>query len=83
MREIESVSERIYEYDQLLESMARNRYLEAERLKQIKGVGTLIAFTYMPLSLFKTICSDESGDSVEALLKDRTHAIGADAQLTW
>ena len=29
------------------ESMARNRYPEAERLKQIKGVGTLIALTYM------------------------------------
>jgi len=37
MREIESVSERICEYGQLLESMARNRYPEAERLKQIKG----------------------------------------------
>jgi len=47
MREIESVSERICEYDQMLESMARNRYPEAERLKQIKGVGTLIALTYM------------------------------------
>src|SRR5712675_922722 len=47
MREIESVSERICEYDHLLESMTRNRYPEAERLKQIKGVGTLIALTYM------------------------------------
>jgi hypothetical protein len=47
MSEIESASERICEYDQILESMARNRYPEAERLKQIKGVGTLIALTYM------------------------------------
>jgi transposase len=47
MREAESVSEGICEYDQMLESMARNRYPEAERLKQIKGVGTLIALTYM------------------------------------
>jgi transposase len=47
LSEIESVSERICEYDQLLESMVRNRYPEAERLKQIKGVGTLIALTYM------------------------------------
>jgi transposase len=47
LREIESVGERICEYDQMLESMARNRYQEAERLKQIKGVGTLIALTYM------------------------------------
>jgi transposase len=45
MREIESVSVRICEYDQILESMARNRYPEAERLKRIKGVGTLIALT--------------------------------------
>jgi hypothetical protein len=47
MREIESVSERICEYDQMLDSMARNRYPEADQLKQIKGVGTLIALTYM------------------------------------
>jgi hypothetical protein len=47
MHEIESASERIYQYDQMLDSMARNRYSEAERLKQIKGVGTLIALTYM------------------------------------
>jgi transposase len=45
MREIES--ERICEYHHLLESMTRNRYPEAERLKQIKGVGMLIALTYM------------------------------------
>jgi transposase len=47
MREIESVSERIRDYDELLESMPQNKYPEAERLKQIKGVGTLIALTYM------------------------------------
>jgi transposase len=47
MHEIESASERICQYDQMLESMAQNRYPEAERLKQIKGVGTLIALTYM------------------------------------
>jgi transposase len=47
MSRIESVSERICEYDHLLESMTRNKYPEAERLKQIKGVGTLIALTYM------------------------------------
>jgi transposase len=47
LMEIESASERIQEYDHMLESMARNRYPEAERLTQIKGVGTLIALTYM------------------------------------
>src|SRR6202044_601168 len=39
MREIELVSERICEYDHLLGSMTRNRYPEAERLKQIQGSG--------------------------------------------
>ena len=47
IREIQSVSERIRDYDELLESMAENKYPETERLKQIKGVGTLIALTYM------------------------------------
>lgn len=47
LMEIESASERIQEYDQMLESMARNRYPEVERLKQIKGVGTLIGLAYM------------------------------------
>jgi transposase len=47
MKEIESVSERIREYDQILEFMAQNRYPQVERLKQIKGVGTLIALTYI------------------------------------
>ena len=47
MKEIQSVSERIRDYDELLESMAQSKYPEAERLKQIKGVGTLIALTYM------------------------------------
>ena len=47
MKEIQSVSERIRDYDELLESMADNKYPETERLKQIKGVGTLIALTYM------------------------------------
>jgi transposase len=47
MKEIQSVSERIRDYDELLEFMAQNKYPEAERLKQIKGVGTLIALTYM------------------------------------
>jgi transposase len=47
MKEIESVSERIRDYEELLESMAQTKYAEAERQKQIKGVGTLIALTYM------------------------------------
>ena len=38
MREVESISERICEYDQMLESMARNRYPEAERLHDAAAV---------------------------------------------
>jgi len=47
MREIQSVSERIRDYNELLESMAQSKYPEDERFKQIKGLGTLIALTYM------------------------------------
>jgi hypothetical protein len=40
-------------------------------------------FALHELPLFETICSDVSGDSVEALLRDRPHPIGAGAHLTW
>jgi transposase len=62
MHEIESASERICQYDQMLESTARNRYPDAEWLKQIKGVGTLIALSYM-LTLEDPHCFRKSRDS--------------------
>jgi len=44
---IESVSERIAEYNQRIETLAQERYPQAELLTQIKGVGTLIALTFL------------------------------------
>jgi transposase len=47
LKEIESLSERIREYNQRIESIAQETYPETALLKQVKGVGTLIALTYM------------------------------------
>ena len=47
LEEVESLNERIKEYDRRIEQIANEVYPEAALLKQIKGVGTLIALTYM------------------------------------
>jgi transposase len=44
---LESLSKRIREYNQLIECLARNSYPLVEHLKQVKGVGTLIALTFV------------------------------------
>jgi transposase len=44
---LESLSERIGEYNQRIEAIAQQSYPQTALLKQIKGVGTLIALTYM------------------------------------
>ncbi len=44
---LESLSERIAEYNQQIEAIAQQSYPQTALLKQIKGVGTLIALTYM------------------------------------
>jgi len=44
---IEAVSERIREYNQRIEQLAQQSYPRTALLKQVKGVGTLIALTYM------------------------------------
>src|SRR5271155_2645405 len=44
---IESLSERIYEYNQQIEKIAKESYPQVARLKQVKGGGTLIALTYI------------------------------------
>jgi transposase len=46
LREVESLNERIQEYDQRIEQIARQVYPEVALLKQVKGVGTQIALTY-------------------------------------
>jgi transposase len=44
---IESLSERIVEYNERLENLAQQSYPQVALLKQIKGVGTLIALTFL------------------------------------
>jgi transposase len=44
---IESLSERIVEYNERIENLALQSYPQVALLKQVKGVGTLIALTYM------------------------------------
>ena len=41
----ESLSERIYEYNQQIAKIAKESYPQVARLEQVKGVGTLIALT--------------------------------------
>lgn len=47
LAEVESLTERIREYEQKLEELAKERYPEVELLKQVQGVGTLIALTFV------------------------------------
>jgi transposase len=44
---IEELSERIVEYNERIEALAQDRYPQVALLKQIKGVGTLIALTFL------------------------------------
>jgi transposase len=43
---IELLSERIVECNERIEELAQESYPQVARLKQVKGVGTLIALTY-------------------------------------
>ena len=47
LSEIESITERIQDYDRKLDEIAKQRYPEVELLKQVQGVGTLIALTFV------------------------------------
>jgi transposase len=44
---LESLSEQIREYKERIEKLAQERYPQVALLKQIKGVGTLIALTFL------------------------------------
>ncbi|HSZ63469.1 MAG TPA: IS110 family transposase [Terriglobales bacterium] len=44
---IESLSERIHECNEGIETLAQGSYPQVARLKQVKGVGSLIALTYL------------------------------------
>src|SRR5260370_24762209 len=47
VREVESVNERVKEYDERMEKIAKQVYPEVSLLKQVKGVGTQIALSYV------------------------------------
>ncbi|MGC2065558.1 MAG: transposase, partial [Candidatus Acidiferrales bacterium] len=47
LKEIESLNERIQEYDERMEKIAKEVYPEVFLLQQVKGVGTQIALTYV------------------------------------
>src|SRR5271169_2450303 len=47
LKEVESLNERIQEYDERMEKIAKEVYPEVFLLKQVKGVGTQIALTYV------------------------------------
>jgi len=47
LSEVESLNDRIQEYDQRIAKMAREKYPETALLKQVKGVGDLIATAYV------------------------------------
>src|SRR5229473_6320620 len=47
LKEIESLNERIKEYDERMEKIAKEVYPEVSLLKQVKGEGTQIALTYV------------------------------------
>jgi transposase len=47
LQEMESLNERIAEYDRRIEQIAKGVYPEVALLQQVKGVGTLIALTYV------------------------------------
>jgi len=47
LAEIESLSARIREYNERIERLSQESYPEVALLKQVKGVGTLIALTYL------------------------------------
>jgi transposase len=47
LEEIESLTARIHEMDRKLEQIARMEYPETELLRQVTGVGTLIALTFI------------------------------------
>src|SRR2546427_70364 len=47
LTEIESLNEGIKEYDERMEKIAKEVYPEVSLLKQVKGVGTQIALTYV------------------------------------
>ncbi len=47
MAEVEALNQRIAAYDHQIEQLVKEHYPEVDRLTQVKGVGTLIALTFV------------------------------------
>jgi transposase len=47
LAQVRTLTEQIHVYDRQIQQMVHERYLEAELVMQVKGVGPLIALTYM------------------------------------
>ena len=47
LEEVETLTEKIHQLDGTLEQIARTKYPETELLRQVSGVGTLIALTFV------------------------------------
>jgi len=47
LEEVESLTKKIHACDERIEQIAREKYPETKLLKQVKGVGTLIALTFV------------------------------------
>jgi transposase len=55
LAEIESLSENIQEYNQQIETLAARKYPQVELLKQVKGVGTLMALALVNKVVFEGV----------------------------
>jgi transposase len=78
LEQIASLTQRIYDYDRKLEAISKEHYPESDLLRQVEGVGTLTALTFVltledPYRFAKSRCvgaylglvpaRDQSGDS--------------------
>jgi len=74
---LEALSQRIGEYNQQIEKMAGESYSQVGLLKQVKGVGTLIALTYL-LTLEDAQRFRKSRDGLLSGVAARTQELGAE-----
>src|ERR1039457_6017100 len=79
---IESLSERIVEYNERIEQIAKQSYPEVGRLKQVKGVGTLIALTYVLTLEDAHRFGKEPGCGLLCRAATRTEELGAERAAT-
>jgi transposase len=73
LAEVEALNQRIAAYDRQIEQLVKEHYPEVDRLTQVKGVGTLIALTFV-------LTVDDPTASSEAGRWDATWAYGLGAE---